>query len=108
MEDFADRTPETHVVPFAERLIMHLGIPVCFRGAGPTAPGAFKQTGHDVTIAGPDGGKCDLDAWSDPRDESWYSFRDLITRGSVNTPEYMLPVNYDFGSQWPEQQTDRG
>ena len=66
-----------------------LGIPVGFWGAELThAWYAFKQAGYEVTIASPDGGKCELDAWSDPRDESKYSFGDLITMGFINTPEY--------------------
>jgi putative intracellular protease/amidase len=45
-----------------------------------------------------------MDAWSDPRDESRYSFGDLITMGFLNTPEFMRlvektpalkEVNYD-------------
>jgi putative intracellular protease/amidase len=42
-----------------------------------------------VTVASPDGGRCVLDAWSDPRDESRYSSGDLITMGFLNTPECM-------------------
>jgi putative intracellular protease/amidase len=64
-----------------------LGIPVGFWGAELThAWYAFKEAGYDVTIASPDGGRCQLDAWSDPRDESKYSFGDLITMGFLNTP----------------------
>ena len=33
---------------------------------------AFREAGYEVTIASPDGGKCEVDAWSDPRDESRY------------------------------------
>lgn len=67
-----------------------LGIPVGFWGAELThAWSAFTHAGYKVTIASPDGGECELDALSDPRDESRYSFGDLITMGFVNTPEYM-------------------
>ena len=48
-----------------------LGIPVGFWGAELThAWYAFKEAGYEVTVASPDGGSCELDAWSDPRDES--------------------------------------
>jgi putative intracellular protease/amidase len=71
-----------------------LGIPVGFWGAELThAWHAFKEAGYDVTIASPDGGKCELDAWSDPRDESRYSFGDLITMGFLNTPEFMQLID---------------
>jgi putative intracellular protease/amidase len=67
-----------------------LGIPVGFWGAELAhAWLAFKEAGYEVTIASPDGGRCELDAWSDPRDESRYSFGDLITMGFLNTPEFM-------------------
>jgi putative intracellular protease/amidase len=82
-----------------------LGIPVGFWGAELThAFSAFTEVGYEVTIASPDGGKCELDAWSDPRDESKYSFGDLITMGFLNTPEYkelidntpaLSDLNYD-------------
>lgn len=66
-----------------------LGMPVGFWGAELThAWHAFTEAGYDVTIASPDGGACQLDAWSDPRDESRYSFGDLLTMGFLNTPEY--------------------
>jgi putative intracellular protease/amidase len=70
-----------------------LGIPVGFWGAELThAWYAFKEAGYEVTVASPDGGPCQLDPWSDPRDESRYSFGDLITMGFLNTPEYMKLV----------------
>jgi putative intracellular protease/amidase len=67
-----------------------LGWPVGFWGAELTHP-YFELTerGVDVTIASPDGGKVELDALSDPRDESRWSASDLITMGFVTTPELM-------------------
>ena len=65
-----------------------LGIPVGFWGAELThAYHEFTEVGYRVTIASPDGGRCQLDAWSDPRDESKYSYPDLITMGFIHTPE---------------------
>jgi putative intracellular protease/amidase len=70
-----------------------LGIAVGFWGAELAhAWNAFKEVGYEVTVASPDGGKCEMDAWSDPRDESRYSFGDLITMGFINTPEYWALV----------------
>lgn len=67
-----------------------LDIPVGFWGAELThAWFAFNEVGYEVTVASPDGGKCEMDSWSDPRDDSKYSFGDLITMGFINTPEYM-------------------
>jgi putative intracellular protease/amidase len=71
-----------------------LGIPVGFWGAELTHGWfAFTEAGYDVTVASPDGGKCELDRWSDPRAESKYSFGDLITMGFLNTPEYMQLID---------------
>jgi len=72
-----------------------LGIQVGFWGAELThAWYAFKEAGYEVTVASPDGGRCELDAWSDPRDESKYSFGDLITMGFLNTPEYLRLIEH--------------
>src|SRR5262245_57444623 len=70
-----------------------LGIPVGFWGAELAhAWHAFKAVGYELTVASPDGGKCEMDAWSDPSDESKYSFGDLITMGFIHTPEYWARV----------------
>lgn len=70
-----------------------LGWPVGFWGSELTNPWqAFREVGYDVTIASPSGGHCELDAMSDPRDESGYSSWDLITMGFVNTPDLMALV----------------
>jgi putative intracellular protease/amidase len=47
----------------------------------------FTQKGYEITVASPEGGKVELDAMSDPRDESRWSADDLISMGAVNTPE---------------------
>ena len=47
---------------------------------------AFSEKGYEVEVFSPDGGKCDADAMSDPRDASGYSASDLITRGFIATP----------------------
>src|SRR5262249_24130890 len=49
----------------------------------------LTERGVEVTIASPDGGKVEMDALSDPRDDSRWSSEDLITMGFVNTPELM-------------------
>ena len=67
-----------------------LGWPVGFWAAELTHPYyELTERGVDVTIASPDGGKVEFDAYSDPRDESKWSAEDLISMGFVNTPELM-------------------
>lgn len=46
----------------------------------------FVEAGYDVEIFSPDGGACQADAMSDPRDASGYSASDLISMGFVATP----------------------
>jgi len=46
----------------------------------------FAEQGYDVEIFSPNGGKCEADAMSDPRDPSGYSSSDLITMGFTSTP----------------------
>jgi putative intracellular protease/amidase len=67
-----------------------VGWRVGFWGAELTHPYyELTERGVKVTIASPDGGKVEMDALSDPRDESKWSSEDLITMGFVNTPELM-------------------
>jgi putative intracellular protease/amidase len=47
----------------------------------------FTRARYDVTIASPEGGKVEVDALSDPRDESKWSADDLISMGFLSTPE---------------------
>jgi putative intracellular protease/amidase len=67
-----------------------VGWDVGFWGAELTHPYyELTERGVEVTIASPDGGKAQMDALSDPRDQSKWSSEDLITMGFVNTPELM-------------------
>jgi putative intracellular protease/amidase len=50
---------------------------------------AFTEEGYDVTIASPDGGEVQVDAYSDPRDASRYSAEDLLSLGFLNSPEHV-------------------
>jgi putative intracellular protease/amidase len=63
------------------------GWPVGFWAAELTHPYyAFNRVRFDVTVASPDGGKVEIDALSDPRDESRWSADDLISMGFLHTP----------------------
>jgi len=46
----------------------------------------LTEKGYEVEIFSPEGGKCEADALSDPRDPSGYSDTDLITLGFIHTP----------------------
>lgn len=47
----------------------------------------LTEAGFEVEIFSPDGGKCEADAMSDPRDPSGYSTSDLISMGFIATPQ---------------------
>jgi putative intracellular protease/amidase len=47
---------------------------------------AFSEKGYEVEVFSPDGGPCEADAMSDPRDPSGYSSSDLISMGFIATP----------------------
>jgi putative intracellular protease/amidase len=49
----------------------------------------FREAGYQVEIFSPEGGRCEADGMSDPRDPSGYSAHDLITLGFVNTPSLL-------------------
>src|SRR4029079_10717073 len=64
-----------------------LGWPVGFWAAELTHPYyELTERGVEVTIASPDGGKVEFDAYSDPRDPSNWSSEDLINMGLIHTP----------------------
>lgn len=46
----------------------------------------FRERGYEVEVFSPDGGRCEADAMSDPRDPSGYSASDLISMGFIATP----------------------
>jgi putative intracellular protease/amidase len=67
-----------------------LGWPVGFWAAELFHPlHDFMERRYDVTIASPEGGRVELDALSDPRDDSRWSADDLISMGALNTPAIM-------------------
>lgn len=46
----------------------------------------FHEKGYEIEVFSPNGGRCEADAMSDPRDSSGYSADDLISMGFINTP----------------------
>lgn len=48
---------------------------------------AFTEAGYEIELFSPDGGACEADAMSDPRDASGYSSGDLISMGFIATPK---------------------
>ena len=47
----------------------------------------MTEVGYQVDVFSPNGGRCEADNLSDPRDTSGYSATDLITLGFINTPQ---------------------
>src|SRR5262245_44267080 len=52
----------------------------------------LKESGYEIEVFSPDGGRCKADALSDPRDPSGYSASDLITMGFIATPSCVALV----------------
>jgi putative intracellular protease/amidase len=58
------------------------GWPIGFWAAELTHPlFAFKEAGYEVELASTAGGKLEMDGYSNPNDESWYSAHDVISLG---------------------------
>lgn len=53
----------------------------------------LTEAGYDIEVFSPNGGKCEGDAMSDPRDTSGYSASDLISMGFISTPKLVAMVN---------------
>ena len=47
----------------------------------------FDEAGYEVEIFSPEGGQCQADGMSDPRDPRGYSSSDLISMGFIATPK---------------------
>lgn len=47
----------------------------------------FTEAGYEVQVFSPEGGPCEPDGMSDPRDPSGYSASDLISLGFIATPK---------------------
>ena len=70
------------------------GWPVGFWWSELTHPWfAFTERGYAVEIFSPEGGRCEADALSDPRDPSGYSETDLISLGFLSSPKLAALVD---------------
>lgn len=70
-----------------------MGVPVGFWWSELTHPYyRFVEAGYEVEIFSPNGGQCEADAMSDPRDPSGYSSSDLISLGFLHTPQLAAKV----------------
>ena len=47
----------------------------------------LSEKGYAVDVFSPDGGRCEADAMSDPRDPSGYSESDIVSLGFLSTPK---------------------
>jgi putative intracellular protease/amidase len=47
----------------------------------------LTEKGYEVEVFSPNGGRCEADAMSDPRDASGYSASDLVSLGFIHTPK---------------------
>ena len=84
----ATRTPKRIAIVLANPAVSTTtGWPVGFWWAELTHPYyVFTEHGYDVELFSPNGGTCEADAMSDPRDASGYSASDLISQGFIHTP----------------------
>lgn len=83
----SDRTRRVLIVVANPTVSSNNGWPVGFWAAELTHPYyELTEAGFEVTIASPEGGRVQLDALSDPRDESQWSAEDILSRGFLETP----------------------
>ncbi len=54
----------------------------------------LTEHGYEVEVFSPNGGKCQADAMSDPRDASGYSAEDLISLGFLSSPRHAALVEH--------------
>ena len=69
------------------------GWPVGFWIAEVTHPyWDFSKQGYEITLASPNGGKVEMDDYSDPRAAHGYSAHDVLSLGYLNKPEFMAKL----------------
>jgi len=91
--DTVSDNPKRVLLVVANPARNQLGWPVGFWAAELTHPYyELTERGVEVTIASPDGGRVEADAWSDPRDDSRWSAEDLVSMGFLNTPELVAKL----------------
>ncbi len=66
------------------------GWPIGFWAAELTHPlRVFQEAGYEVTLASTEGGKLEMDAYSNPADPSGYSAHDVISLGYLQQPAFV-------------------
>ncbi|NAY90902.1 type 1 glutamine amidotransferase domain-containing protein [Muricauda sp. JGD-17] len=93
----------THGMPFKGKILMvasspaiskQTGWPIGFWAAELTHPfHVFQESGYEVDIASTKGGKIEMDAYSNPTDESGYSAHDVISLGYLQLPWFVEKLN---------------
>ncbi len=65
------------------------GWPIGFWAAELTHPmRVFQEAGYEIELVSTEGGKLEMDAYSDPTDASGYSSHDIISLGYLQKPEF--------------------
>lgn len=65
------------------------GWPIGYWAAELTHPlQVFQEAGYEVTLASTQGGKIEMDGYSNPEDASGYSAHDVISRGFLHTDSF--------------------
>lgn len=66
------------------------GWPIGFWGAELTHPlWVFTEAGYEIELVSTDGGRLQMDGYSNPTDPSGYSAHDIITLGYLQKPEFL-------------------
>ncbi len=82
------------------------GWPIGFWGAELTHPMlAFQEAGYEIVIASTEGGKIEMDSYSNPLDASGYSAHDVITLGYLQQKSFndMLSSTVKFSKVNPSE-----
>lgn len=87
-----------HGVPFKGKILMvasspsvskQTGWPIGFWAAELTHPmRVFQEAGYEIELVSTNGGKLEMDGYSNPTDASGYSAHDIISLGYLQKPEF--------------------
>lgn len=71
------------------------GWPIGFWAAELTHPmRVFQEAGYEIDLISTEGGKMQMDSYSDPTDASGYSAHDIVTLGYMQRPEFMAMLEH--------------
>jgi putative intracellular protease/amidase len=108
MKNYVEKTQYVHqlgatpkgkilMVASSPAISTQTGWPIAFWAAELTHPLlVLQEAGYAIELASTEGGRIEMDTYSNPTDSSGYSANDIITLGYLQKPEFQQMLNHTF------------